>query len=134
MSRSNKQLVRDYFTALSSTSDLPSDLFTDDMSVWTTMSAHAGKTEYLAGLKLLKSLFPSGLDYHVSSLTAEDDRVAAEVQANGVLANGGNYHNIYVFMFRIRDGRIASLAEHFNPAVVNAKIMPLFQAANKGSG
>jgi hypothetical protein len=32
-------------------------------------------------------------------------------------------------MFRIRDGRIASMAEHFNPQIVREKIMPLLQAA-----
>jgi ketosteroid isomerase-like protein len=34
-------------------------------------------------------------------------------------------------MFRTRDGRIASVAEHTNPLVVNQKIMPLLQAAMK---
>ena len=75
----------------------------------------------------LQSLFPAGLTYTVESLTAEEDRVAAEVQSRGTLLNGDLFHNVYVFMFRIRGGRIAAVAEHFNPQVVRDKIMPLLQ-------
>jgi uncharacterized protein len=55
--------------------------------------------------------------------------VAAEVQGRGTLKNGQDYHNTYVFVFRLRNGRIASVAEHNNPLVVREKIMPLLQAA-----
>jgi hypothetical protein len=83
-------------------------------------------------VKILQSLFEGGgLRYGVDSLTAEDDRVAAEVRAHGKLKNGEDYRNTYVFIFRIRSGRIASVAEHCNSIVVREKIMPLLQAAAK---
>ena len=51
------------------------------------------------------------------------------VQGRGTLKNGQEYHNTYVFVFRIRNGRIAAVAEHNNPLVVREQIMPLLQAA-----
>jgi len=130
MGRSNHQLVRDFFASLS-TGNLADELFTDDMTVWTTTSGPSARARYQGGVKLLQSLFQDGLRYSVDSLTAEEDRVAAEVQGRGRLKNGVDYQNIYVFIFRIRNGRIASVAEHTNPLVVNEKIMPLLQAAMK---
>lgn len=130
MSRSNHELVRDFFAGLSK-GDLPDSLFTDDMTAWTTTAGRSPKAKYQGGVKVLQSLFQDGLRYSVDSLTAEDDRVAAEVQGRGKLKNGVDYHNIYVFMFRIRDGRIASVAEHTDRLVVQEKIIPLLQAAMK---
>jgi uncharacterized protein len=74
-------------------------------------------------------VFDGGLSYSVNSLTAEADRVAAEVTARGQLIDGFDYQNTYVFVLRIRDGQIAAIAEHFNPLPVREKIVPLLQAA-----
>jgi ketosteroid isomerase-like protein len=128
MNRSNHQLVRNFIAALS-TGELPDDLFTDDMTVWTLTSGTSEKTKYQHGVKKLQSLFQGGLTYEVKSLTAEDDRVAAEVQAHGTLVNGDDYHNNYVFIFRIRDARIARVSEYFNALVMREKLAPLMQAA-----
>ena len=130
MTRQNHQLVHDFFAALS-TGSLSSQLFTDDMTAWTTTSGKSPKEKYLAGVRMLQSLFPTGLTYTVDALTAEDDRVAAEVQSHGTLVNGELFHNVYVFIFRIRAGRIASVAEHFNPQMVREKIMPLLRATTQ---
>ena len=69
------------------------------------------------------------VNYTIDSLTAEEDRVAAEIRSNGTFADGDTYENIYVFILRIRDGRIASVAEHFNPDPVLKKILPRLRAA-----
>jgi uncharacterized protein len=130
MSRSHHELAREFFGHLSR-GDLPDDLFTDDVAVWTSSSGASSMARYRGGVKLLQTLFPEGLAYGVDSLTAEDDRVAAEVRGRGTLKNGENYLNTYVFVFRIRDGRIAAIAEHTNSIVVREKILPLLQAAAK---
>jgi hypothetical protein len=62
-------------------------------------------------------------------LTAEEDRVAAEIRSNGRFTDGDAYENVYVFVLRIRDGRIAFVAEHFNPDPVVKQILPRIQAA-----
>lgn len=128
MTSPNHQLVRDFFAALSS-GNLPDELLTPDMTAWTTTSGTSDKARYQGSVKLLGSVFNDGLTYTVQSLTAEEDRVAAEVQSHGTLVNGEVFQNTYVFVFRIRDGRIASAAEHFNPDIVREKIVPLIQAA-----
>lgn len=126
---SHHDLIRRYFAALAS-GDLSDDLFTDDMTAWTTSSgASAPKARYQGGVKLLQSLFPEGLAYEIDSITVEDDRAAVEARSHGVLSNGEVFDNAYVFVFRIRSGRIASVAEHFNPIPVREKIGPLMQAA-----
>jgi ketosteroid isomerase-like protein len=127
----NHQIVRDFFAAAGS-GNLPDALLTSDMTVWTTTTPGAapGK-KYQAAIKHLQSLFNGGLAYTINSLTAEDDRVAAEIQSRGTLVNGQEFRNTYVFIFRIRDGRIASIAEHFNPDPIREKLDPLmFPAAS----
>ena len=128
MTRSNKDIAAAFFAALS-VGALPDEMLTEDMAAWTTTSGTMPRQRYQGGVKLLQSLFPAGLTYTVDSLTAEDDRVAAEVQSKGTLSTGEDFHNIYIFLLRVRDGRIASVAEHFNPTPVREKIAPLMQAA-----
>ena len=128
MTHVNHELARKFFAALSS-GNIPDDLLTADMTVWTTTSGTSTKVRYQAGIRILASIFSGGISYTVDSLTAEHDRVAAEVQGRGTLINGETYHNVYVYILRIRDGRIASVAEHFNPDPIRERIGPLMQAA-----
>jgi hypothetical protein len=128
MTHANHELALNFFAALSS-GNLPDELFTPDMTVWTTTSGTSAKARYQAGIKLLASIFPGGISYTVDSLTAEDDRVAAEIQGRGTLINGEVYHNTYAYFLRIRDGRIAAVAEHFNPDPTRQQIGPLLRAA-----
>ncbi len=109
---------------------LPDDLFTQDMTVTSTTSPTASpKEKYQIGIKLLQSMFDGGLAYTIDSLTAEDDRVVAEVRSHGTLVTGHEFHCTYVFIFRLRDGRIAAITEHFNPAQIQEKLAPLMNAA-----
>lgn len=128
MTQSNHQLVRDFFAALSM-GNLPDELLTPDMTAWTTTSGTSDKARFQGGVKLLASIFAGTLRYSIDSLTAEEDRVAAEVQSRGTLVNGENFRNTHVFMFRIRDGRVASVAEHMNALIVREQLAPLLQAA-----
>jgi uncharacterized protein len=130
MSNSHHALIRRFFAELC-TGNLSDDLLADDLTVWSSSSGSTGpaKAQYQFAVQLLQSLFPDKLLYQVVSLTAEEDRVAAEVQARGTLLNGERYENSYVFMFRIRAARIASIAEHFNVLTVQKKIAPLMAAA-----
>jgi ketosteroid isomerase-like protein len=127
MTKTAHQIVRDFFAAMSS-GTLSADMLTDDMTAWTTSSGvHVPRDRYVGGSKMLQTIFDGGIHYTVDSITAEDDRAAAEVRAQGKLINGEDYANTYVFMFRIRDGKIASLAEHFNPDPMRSQLGPLIQ-------
>lgn len=126
MSHPNHQVARKFFTALFS-GDLRDDLLAPGMTAWTTLGP-IDKANYQGGVKALASLFVGGLNHTIDSLTAEEDRVAAEIRSSGRFADGDVYENVYVFMLRIRDGRVASVAEHMNPDPVVKKILPRMQA------
>lgn len=126
MTHENHQLVRDFFAALPS-GTLPDELLTADMKAWTTFSGPTDKASYLSSVSCLKPMFSPPISFTINSLTAEEDRVVAEVESIGTLVNGEVYENTYIFVFCIRDGQISSVAEHFNAIVVAEKFVPLMQ-------
>jgi len=75
-------------------------------------------------IRLLASVCEQPIAFTIQSLTAQEDRVVAEARSAAILINGQQYRNNYIFVFRIRDDRISSIAEHFNPLIVNEQLMP----------
>jgi uncharacterized protein len=124
MTRASHQIVRDFFAAVTA-GDLPDSLLTPDMKGWTTTQGSMDKAAYQHVIRLLSEMTPQPLRFIIDSITAEDDRAVAEVHSEGTLINGEDYANTYVFVFRIRDGKIASVAEHFNALIVQEKLIPL---------
>lgn len=57
---------------------------------------------------------PQGMHIELLSLTAEAQRVAAEVQAEGRWVNGKLYQNRYHFLFELGDGRISRVHEYMD--------------------
>ena len=127
MSEANYQLARDFIAALGA-GDVPDDLLTEDMTAWTANGSIA-KAPFQGAMKIYASVFSDGPTYTIESLTAEQDRVAAEVRSSGTLVNGEAFQNTHVYILRIRDGRVAHMAEHMNALVVRDQIVPLMQAA-----
>lgn len=131
MSHPHHILVRAFFDGLAK-GEIPPDLLSHDMTVWTTTGGNNPRERYLQGAKILQSLFPDGLRYMVETVTAEGDRAVAEVHGEGTLRNGNEYRNDYVFVFEIRDGQIVHLKEHANPEPIQTRIKPLLMAASGG--
>lgn len=132
MTNANRELVREFFAALS-TGYMPEDLLTDDMTGWTPSGGAMEKATFLGAVKILAAIFGPDFKYTIDAMTAEEDRVAAEVQSSGTFLDGEPFHNFHVYIFRIRDGRIAHMAEHMNELMVHEKIIPRMQAAMAGS-
>lgn len=128
MARNHQQLVRDFFSAIA-VGTLPDELVTSDMTFWTVNSGQSDKARFHGGVKILASIFNNTLVYDIESLTSEEDRVVAEVKSHGTLASGELFNNSHIFLFRLRAGRIASVAEYMNQLVVREKIAPLMAAA-----
>ncbi|MFV8817258.1 nuclear transport factor 2 family protein [Haliea sp. E17] len=128
MNNDKRQLVADFFRALGRGDDL-GPYITDDMSAWIVSSGDADRERFLQGVSFLASIFNGSLTYHIDALTIEDERVAAQVTSTGTLSNGDDFRNDHVFLFRIRDDRVAWLGEFMNQNTVNEKILPLLQAA-----
>ena len=119
----NKQMCRDYLAA-SARHDAPAlaAMMTDDATYWVSGKKHlfpaAGektRAEILAYMAT-PSIFKDGLKATYGAMTAEDDRVAVEVETLGVAPNGKTYNNTYHYLFIFRDGKIARVKEYVDTA------------------
>lgn len=117
-------IVLAYFAAIEA-GTLPDDLLADDFTAWTTTQGLLAKERYQGAIPLLAKLTGGSIRFTVDSITAEADRAVAEARATARLVDGSDYENTYVFVFRISEGRIQSIAEHFNALVVIEKLIPL---------
>jgi ketosteroid isomerase-like protein len=128
MTATHHQIVRDFLAGLCE-GELSDDALTPDFSGWTVLSGPVDKATYQRAFKVFAQIFEEGPVPTIHSLTAEEDRVVAEFRSKGTLRNGDAYQNDYLFLFRIRDGRIAYVGEYFNPDIVREKIAPAMAAA-----
>lgn len=65
-----------------------------------------------------------GLAPEVLNLTAEDDRVAAEVRIRAKsIQTGETYDNLYAFLFWIRAGRFVEIHEHLDTQYVSKRLL-----------
>lgn len=127
LARHNHQLVRDFFLAIAK-GEVPDNLVTDDMTFWSVNSGMADRARFHGAMKILSSIFSGTLVYDIESLTAEENRVVAEIKSHGTLADEP-FNNTHLFLFRIRDGRIENAVEYMNQFVVRDRIIPQMQAA-----
>ena len=128
MTRSNHQVVRDFLEALGGGA-LTDDRITSDFEAWTVLSGPVDRASYQKAFGIFARIFKDGgPTITIHSLTSEEDRVVAEFTSDGILVNGDVYHNAYLFLFRVRDGRIAYVGEYFNPDIVRKKIAPAMAA------
>jgi ketosteroid isomerase-like protein len=123
----SERLVREFFDAVTA-GELPDALLTDDMTAWTTTQGPMSQAAYQQLIRTLRRISRVPLIFTIDAVTAEDDRICAELHSEGVLINGEPYANTYFFAFRTRDGKIARVAEHFNALIVQEKMMPLVAA------
>jgi len=65
-------------------------------------------------LKAANKSIPGGMTMIVHSITSERDRVAIEVEGEGVWHDGRKYHNQYHFLITIRNNRIFSVREYMD--------------------
>jgi ketosteroid isomerase-like protein len=124
MTHPNHKFAHAYFAAVTA-GELPDSLLTSDMTAWGTTLGPIGKATYQQMIRMLARMCATPIQFTVDAITAEDDRVLAEAHSTATLINGEPYANTYVFSFRIRDGRIAWIAEHYNALVSEQKLLPL---------
>ena len=120
----NKAVVRRYFKAIEEADyDTIETLLADQVRFWLPPSVPDG-VEFAGRHEVMRNIVESiaglydtrvGLHPEILHLTAEDDRVAAELVIRGrSKASGRDYENHYHFLFVIRDGRIAEFHEHLD--------------------
>ena len=133
MAHENVALAEAFLAAIP-TGVIADELVTEDFAAWTTSSGSMLIDKYRGGVRLLATLFADRMRIEIASTTAQDDRVAVEAESYGELIDGKTYRNRYLFLFRMRGGKVASVAEHNNPLIVAETIAPLMRAAMERAG
>jgi uncharacterized protein len=121
----NKTLVSTFLKALGTgDTERLMTLLTEDFTAVATGTAIVSGTrrreELLGAAQMLKTQTKNGVDFRVLNLTAEADRVAAEVEGYTTFANGTAYNNQYHFLFFIRSGKITKMKEYFDTKLADA--------------
>lgn len=77
------------------------------------------------GVSELLTGFLSGFDefkFKVENMTAEGDRVAVEARSEGVGPGTARYQNVYSMTFIVKDGKLHTVREYFDPFQVVAYV------------
>lgn len=115
----NKAVVKEFFDHISAGNiDRAFTLVGEDVKWWVPgtlpFSGTKSKAEYLRVVAAIQSGFPTGFKLVPGQMTAEDDRVAVEVESFGEHVSGKAYRNKYHFLIRLNDGRFADVREHMD--------------------
>ena len=118
----NKALVRRYFDAVRAADLAELEAVLDpEVRVWLPGVGELpglvleGRRPVLDDVEATLRELYDRMEPEILSLTAEEDRVAAEMRMRGrVVRTGGRYENHYFFLFWIRDGRIVRIHEHLD--------------------
>jgi hypothetical protein len=111
----NKQLIADYFYE-QTVAGLGSALrhLSDDATWWVPgqweLSGTYTKAQLMDAIETLP--YDGFLDFDIGELTAEDNRVAAEVRVRGKLKDGRRFDFWIHFLFTVEAGKITSVKEY----------------------
>ena len=122
----NKKITKEFFEALSNGSDEYLDFYTDESIIWTAGNNAIGgtrtKEEVVSFAQNILSAFPTGITFNIEGMTAEDERVAVEINGEAMHASGATYNNQYHFLLIIKDEKILELKEYMDTQLA-AKIL-----------
>ncbi len=121
----NKVIARAFFDALNQADrDALDRLYADDFVLWSPgglpFSGNHTKAEALQFTDAILGLFPEGLRFTITGITAEGERVAVEAESRGRHVSGKDYCNQYHFLLVIHDGKIVQLKEYMDTAHASA--------------
>ncbi len=116
----NKRIVREFCGHFgTSNADGLIDAMTEEATWWVNGKPHlfpsAGTKTKAEAANMFRNMFAAysdGLNMHVISMIGEGDDVAAEARSYATTHSGKTYANEYAFIFKIRDGKIASVREY----------------------
>ena len=111
----NKQVIVDYFREQSVAGlGVALRYLADDATWWVPgeweLSGTYTKAQLAAAIDQLP--YDGYLDFTIGAMTAEDDRVAAEIGVRGKLKDGRRFGFCIHFLFTVRDGLIRSVKEY----------------------
>lgn len=120
----HKRIAEAFFAALNrADSAAIATLYADDAVLWTAgtlpISGRFTKAQAIQGMDQILSLFPEGLTFTVTGITAEGERVAIEAESHGRHVSGKTYHNQYHFLMIVRNGKVAEFKEYLDTMHAN---------------
>tara|TARA_B100001250_G_scaffold389212_1_gene388127 strand:- start:715 stop:1113 length:399 start_codon:yes stop_codon:yes gene_type:complete len=122
----NKEIAIKFFEALSSGSESYLDFYNDDSIIWTAGKNAIGgtrtKKEIIDFAQGILAVFPTGITFNITGMTAENERVAVEVSGEAIHASGEAYNNKYHFLLTIKNKKIIELKEYMDTQLA-AKIL-----------
>lgn len=117
----NKQVVREFCNAIGSQDyEKIANLFSKNVRVWAAGDCFfSGEWNYDEFFEACERLFPvfekHGFKFVVKDMTAEGNRVAAELESRAIHNDGTPYENSYHFLFVIDDdGKIVEYKEYMD--------------------
>ena len=112
----NVELVRDFFRYMSSGRIDDAIILIAENVVWWSPLGILTKQALLEGVRQLYASRTTSTVMNIRTITAQDNRVAAEVDGQFELRDGRSYDNTYHFLFVIENSRFVSVREHFDTA------------------
>lgn len=85
-------------------------------------------------IEAFRQLVPAGLNFTITGVIAEGDRVAVEAEGDAVTSAGAPYRNQYCFVFTLRDGLISQVNEYFCTVHADEVLWPLVAANAEFAG
>ena len=134
---SPRALVERYFSMMQAGDPAIGDLFDED-AVWVAPQSspvgrrHVGKDAVLELMGQGVGLYDADepMQIHFDAMVGEGETVFVEFRLDARTGSGEPYLNHYVFVFRVRDGRIVEIHEHLDTHYAQRKLFdPVGQAS-----
>ena len=127
MNNKNREIARRMVETMA-TGVLDDSLLTDDVHWWVPGAGTLNRNQFTEILNSFNE-FRAGLGkMTIVGITAEDDRVAVEAEAEIPLKNGAIYNNTYHFLFQFRDGKICLAKEYNDSAKAMEQLGGMFKS------
>jgi len=126
----NRALMRRFATAIgdrdwAALADLLSADFLMEMPYGDPVQRLEGREAYLAYVEPALSVMRFRLSLDRIHDGLDPDQLISEYTSDGVATPTGKpYRNVYIGVFRFRDGRICGLREYWNPMISAAALAP----------
>jgi hypothetical protein len=125
----NKDIVRDYFAKLkagdarAAFAHLAPDCEYNVMGTTALSGPTRGVREFIDHtIKPLGALLDGGIEMILDEVVGEGDTVVALARSKAMALTGIPYANTYAIVFRFQDGKVASVAEFLDTALVETAI------------
>jgi ketosteroid isomerase-like protein len=111
----NKSIARQFIDYLRAQDfEGVTSLMSDDMTWWDVMRGTLSNADYLDAAKKFGEFYQTPIQLTIHGMTAEEDRVAIELESYVKMKKDLIYNNTYHILLTLKDGKITSVREYLN--------------------